>query len=390
MKAALRFVLLLGIVSLFADLTYEGARSVAGPFLAVLGATALIVSVVAGIGELLGYGLRVVSGRLAERTGKYWPVTIGGYLLQMTVVPLLALATTWQQAAALIVLERIGKATRNPSRDAMLASAAERLGYGWGFGIHEALDQCGALLGPLLMALLLALHRSYWQAFAALVFPAVITIALVLIARAVYSSPEVLQSAAKGGVVGNASIVFWVYMTGAGLVAAGFADYSLVEFHFARTNVVSNAWIPVFYSVAMAASGGGSLLFGKLFDRFGMAVLIPVTLLGAAFAPLVFLGNFWLALIGSIAWGVGMGVQESIIPAAVANLVPRVRRPSAFGTFTGVYGVAWFAGSVLIGVLYTRAVSIAVVFCVATQLCAIPLLWWVAKNTANRPHEVTA
>src|SRR6266700_4346192 len=169
---ALKFVLMVGVMSFFADFTYEGSRSIIGPYLARLGAGALAIAVITGFGELAGYGLRLVSGRSADRTQRYWPITIGGYVLQMSVVPLLALAGSWQVAALLIILERVGKATRNPPRDAMLSHAAKEMGYGWGLGVHEALDQFGAMFGPLLVELVLAVSQhEYKLAFAALAVP---------------------------------------------------------------------------------------------------------------------------------------------------------------------------------------------------------------------------
>src|SRR6266487_7126790 len=158
-------------MSFFADFAYEGARGIIGPYLAVLGASAAAVATVTGFGELLGYGLRLVSGRLSDRTGQFWPITILGYIVQMASVPLLALAGSWQVAALLIILERVGKATRNPPRDVMLSHAAKEMGYGWAFGVHEALDQSGALVGPLVVAAVLALRGEYQIAFAVLLVP---------------------------------------------------------------------------------------------------------------------------------------------------------------------------------------------------------------------------
>ncbi len=371
-KSALRFVLMIGAVSFFADFTYEGSRSITGPYLAVLGASATIVGFVAGIGELLGYGLRLFSGRLSESTEKFWPITLFGYFIQMLSVPLLAFAETWQIAALLIITERIGKAIRNPPRDVMLSHAAKEMGYGWGFGIHEALDQFGALFGPLLVALVLAAQKQYRLAFLSLFVPAVICLTLLLIARSIYPRPEEMESSGRDLKAKGLSATFWVYLAGAVLVAAGFADFSIMAFHFQRTGVVPQSWIPLFYSVAMGISGAGSLLFGKMFDRFGIVVLVPLTMIAAASPVLVFLGGFRLALVGSALWGLGMGVHESIIPAAVALLVPTHRRPSAYGLFTAAYGIFWFAGSAFIGFLYDRSLRAVIVFSVAAQLAAIP------------------
>ncbi len=376
----LKFVVLIGVVSFFADFTYEGARSITGPYLAILGASATLVGFIAGFGELLGYGLRLVSGRLSERTGEFWPITLFGYVVQMSAVPLLALAPNWRIAGLLIVVERIGKAIRNPPRDVMLSHAAKQIGYGWGFGLHEALDQFGALFGPLVVAAVLAARGNYKTAFAILLVPAIVTLLLLVFARFSYPTPEDLEVSVSNVEASGLPPVFWIYLVGAGLVAAGFADFSLMAYHFEKASVIPNIWVPVFYSVAMGVSGIGSLLFGHLFDRVGIWILIPLTVIAAASAPLVFLGGFWLALGGSALWGLGMGVHESIIPAAVATMVPQARRPSAYGIFTAGYGVCWFIGSVIIGRLYDVSVFALIVFSVLAQMVAIPIFVNVNKR----------
>jgi MFS family permease len=373
--AALRFVVVVGVMSFFADFTYEGSRSVLGQYLGLLGAGALAISMVSGAGELLGYGLRLFSGPGADRTKKYWPITIGGYVLQMSVVPLLALAGSWEVAAVLIILERVGKAIRNPPRDAMLAHAAEEIGYGWAFGLHEALDQFGATFGPLFVALILVLdHHHYKLAFALLAIPAVIELSILLVARFTYPHPENLEGPkAKVETTKGMPKVFWVYLAAAGLVGAGFADFPLIAFHFERAKVVSTDMVPVFYAIAMAVGGGGSLIFGRLFDRFGMKLLVPLTICAGVYAPLVFLGGFGTSLVGVILWGLGSGIQESIIPAAVGRMVSSDRRASAFGIFTGGYGIAWFIGSTVIGLLFGVSLPAVVAFSMVAEFAALPL-----------------
>jgi MFS family permease len=370
--AALKFVVLIGVVSFFADFTYEGSRSIIGPYLAILGASGTAVGIIAGLGELLGYALRLVSGRLSERTGKFWPITLFGYTIQMLSVPLLALAGSWQVAALLIVVERIGKATRNPPRDVMLSHAAKEIGYGWGFGVHEALDQFGALVGPLAVAAVLAAQGEYATAFAVLLLPALMTLGLLWVARLLYPRPEELAANTPDLQAGGLPRAFWIYLAGAGLVAAGFADFSLMAYHFQTAEAVPGTWIPIFYAVAMGTSGAGSLVFGRLFDRVGLALLVPLTIITALFAPLVFLGGFGAALFGCVLWGLGMGVHESIVPAAVAVMVPPQRRASAYGLFTAGYGVSWFLGSAVIGILYDVSLPAVIVFSMAVELAAIP------------------
>ncbi len=388
---ALKFVLLVGIMSFFADFTYEGSRSIVGQYLGLLGAGALAIGIVTGFGELLGYGLRLVSGRMADQTQRYWPITIGGYVLQMSVVPLLAFAGSWPVAAVLVVLERVGKATRNPPRDAMLSHAAKDMGYGWAFGVHEALDQFGAMFGPLAVALVITIsHGDYKIAFASLAIPGAIMLALLGVARVLYPRPQDLEAGPAHVTTEGLPRVFWVYLAGAALVAAGFADFPLIAYHFQKAGTVSTTIIPIFYAVAMAVSGIGSLIFGRLFDRVGIGILVPLTIVGALFAPLVFLGGFWAGLIGISLWGIGMGVHESIIPAAVAPMVSPDRRASAYGLFTGAYGIAWFLGSVVIGALFNVSLRAVVAFSVLAELAAIPLILKVRKQTTPNARRMNS
>jgi predicted MFS family arabinose efflux permease len=384
-RMALRFVVLIGVLSFFADFAYEGSRSILGPYLGSMAASAAVIAVVTGFGELVGYVLRLFSGRLADATRQFWPITIFGYLVQMAAVPALALTHQWPSAAALIILERAGRAIRNPPRDVMLSHAGKHVGYGWVFGMHEAFDQCGALLGPLLVAAVLAHQGDYRRAFALLLVPAIVTIGFLLLARALYPRPQDLESAPPEIQPHGLPSTYWVYLAGAALVAAGFVDYPLIAYHLTRAGVLSGSGVAIFYSVAMAVSGSGSLLFGRLFDRFGFRVLIGLTILSAAFAPLVFLGGFGLALAGAALWGLGMGVHESIIPAAVSHMVRPQRRASAFGLFTAGYGTFWFLGSAAIGLLYERSIGAAIAFCVIAELAAVPLFVWVARRQTVAP-----
>jgi predicted MFS family arabinose efflux permease len=379
-KNALTFVVLIGVLSFFADFTYEGSRSVVGPYLAILGASAASVAIVSGLGEFLGYGLRLVSGRAADVTGQFWPITILGYLIQLLSVPLLALAGNWHVAAVLIVLERIGKAIRNPPRDVMLSHAGKQIGHGWAFGLHEAMDQFGALFGPLLVAFVLAKRADYRLAFAVLLVPALACLSLLLVARLLYPKPRDMEADVPTVEAHGLPRAFWLYWAGAALVAAGFADYPLIAFHFQRTASVSPNVVPVFYAVAMGVSGTGSIVFGRLYDRWQFITLIALTVVTSLFAPLVFLGGFWTACVGVGLWGLGMGVHESLIPAAVAPLVSVHRRASAYGLFTAGYGVFWFLGSIVIGLLYQRSLAGVIVFCIVAELAAVPFFLLVRRE----------
>ncbi len=382
-RTAIRFVILLGFVSLLADVTYEGARSITGPYLALLGAGGTAVGLVAGLGELLGYGLRLVSGYLSDRSGRYWFFTIMGYALNLLVVPLLALAGRWEVAAALMIAERIGKALRSPARDAMLSHATKEMGRGWGFGLHEAMDQIGAMLGPLIVAAVLAARGSYQSGFAILLVPALLALAVLAAARWLYPRPQDIEPVSSEIQTAGLSRVFWLYLLGVAFLAAGFVDFPLISFHFQQTATVSPGMIPIFYAVAMGVDALAAIIFGRWFDKRGLSVLIIVASLSALFAPLVFWGGAPVAFLGMVLWGIGMGGQESIMRAAVAGMVSPDRRGSAYGIFNTGFGVAWFAGSALMGVLYDFSITALVAFSVLSQLAAIPVLYSLRQeNTA--------
>jgi MFS family permease len=377
---ALKFIILLGVVSLFADMTYEGARSITGPYLALLGASGAVVGIVAGFGELIGYALRLVSGYISDRTGKYWTVTLLGYFVNLLAVPLLALAGRWEVAAVLMIAERMGKAIRNPARDAMLSHATQSMGRGWGFGLHEAMDQIGAILGPLIVTLVLYFKESYQVGFAILLVPALMALSVLLAARMLYPRPRDLEVASVELKTGGFPRIFWLYLAAVSLIAAGYVDFPLISFHFEKASVVSKVWIPVFYAVAMGVDALSALFFGRLFDRIGLSILIVVSLLSSLFAPLVFLGGFNLALAGMALWGVGMGAQESIMRAAIAEMVPINKRSTAYGIFNAGFGLFWFLGSGLMGVLYDVSIPSLIIFSVAMQLGSIPFFILIGKK----------
>jgi MFS family permease len=384
-KLALRFVLIIGVVQLFADMTYEGARGIVGPFLGSLGASATIVGVTAGLGELMGYAFRSVTGYLADKTHKYWLFIFAGYFVNMLAVPALALAGNWPMAAALVVAERMGRAIRKPSTDALLSHAGSRIGHGWAFGLNEFLDQTGATIGPLLMATVLYFHGGYHKAFAFLLVPALLCLGMVAVARIRYPRPHELETRQPTKLQTRGfSKTYWFYVVAGALIAAGFADFSLIAFHFQKNGSVAQSLVPVFYAVAMVTSALAALVFGKLLDQLGRPVVLLAFFLGAGFAPCVFLGGFGVALTGMILWGIGMGAQDSLLKAMLSGVVPADKRSTAFGVFDTIFGIAWFAGSAGMGWLYDQSLTGLIVFSVLLQLAALPFFLF-AKCSRDEP-----
>jgi len=374
-RSALRFVVLLGVVSLFADMTYEGARSITGPYLLTFGVSAVVVGVVSGAGELIGYALRLVSGWFADRTHRYWATTIVGYAINLFAVPLLALAGSWPVAAALIILERAGRAIRKPSGDAMLSHAGSVIGHGWAFGLREALDQTGAVVGPLVVAFVLARQLGYHVAYTVLVVPAALSFVFLLIARRQFPRPRDLEVKTPPKIdPAGESRRFWLYTIAGALIAAGTVDFPLVAYHLAKSMVVSAATVPLLYALAMGTAAISAPVIGVLMDRRGMPVLVGTVVVTALAAPLLFLGDARLAIIGVAVWGLSTALQDATIRAMLARLVPPDRRASAYGIFDGIFGVAWFLGSAAMGGLYTLAPVDLVIASIALQLSSVPFL----------------
>jgi MFS family permease len=400
-KRAMTFVALIGIVSLFADMTYEAARSINGPYLAVLGAGSLAVGMVSGLGELLGYALRPLSGNSADRTGRYWTIILTGYAINLFAVPALALAGSWPAAAALMIAERMGKGIRNPPRDVVLSAAGSVIGQGWAFGFHEAMDQIGATLGPLIVALVLFLHGTYRHAYTLLILPAAIAVGVVIAGRFVYPHPERFErSEAAGAPAGDQNgagkhfpVLFWIYVTGVMFVAAGFADYPLIAYHFHQAGVVSSDLVPVLYAVAMAVDAAAALLFGALLEKIGSQTMVIGVALSLFFAPLVFgFAAGKAAVIGAFAgmalWGIGMGAHESVMSAIVAKIIPFRSRGRAYGVFNAAYGGAWFAGSAVLGYLYGISIAGLIIFSMAAQAISLPFL--IIASRRIRKKEISA
>lgn len=391
---ALSFVVLLGVVSLFADLTYEGARGLNGPYLSFLGASATAVGLAAGAGELLGYALRFFTGYLSDRTQRYWAITFAGYLVNLLAAPALALVGRWEWAVGLIFAERIGKAIRNPARDAMLSYASSQLGTGKSFGLHEALDQIGGVLGPAFVAVVLMTRASgsigldtYHLGYALLLIPAALALAILTVARWRFRHPAELASKTPKIAARGYAPAYWWFLLAAGLIAAGFADYPLIAYHFEKMGRLSVEWIPALYALAMAVDAVAALLLGRWFDQKGLVIVIGAFAVSALAAPLAFLGDTAWSVVGVTLWGIGMGAQESVLRAALVGFVRTERRATAFGLFHTVFGVFWFAGSALMGFLYDQSLIGVVIFSVVAQAAALPLFWVAARRAG--PQSMT-
>ncbi len=390
---AMLFIIFFGIVSLFSDMTHEGASSIRGAYFTILGASAGAIGFVSGLGELIGYSMRYVFGRIADKRKNYWFMTIFGYVIDVLAVPALALVgeNGWIAAAILLIIQRMGKAIKKPAKDTIMSFAASQEGVGKSFGIQEMLDQIGAFLGPVLLYLVMLFKTTgttfeiYSTCFAVLAIPGAITIIMLLVTRRKFPNPENFEPEAKEFVPFEMKKSFKYYIVGISLFAFGFIDYSLVIMHISRnftsiagglaetSSIINSGTIPILYAGAMLVDAVAALIFGYMYDKKGVKVLVLSTIISAPFSTFVFMGkSVPMVLVGVVLWGIGMGAQESILKAAVTTMVPKSSRATGYGIFECSFGIFWFLGSWLLGVLYDVSVPVMVVVSVAAQLLAIP------------------
>lgn len=379
-SGAMAFITLMGIVSLFSDMTHEGARSVLGEYLNLAGASAATIGFVSGVGELCGYSLRLLSGLIADKTKKYWTLVIVGYTMQVLAIPALALIPEngWIVACGLVILERVGKAIKKPAKNTLVSFAASEVGTGKGFAYQEFLDQLGAFLGPVILFVISLiqgtgnLFNTYRLCFLVLGIPALITIALVVFSKIKYPNPEMFEQTEEEPTEFRFQKSFVFYMIAICLFAFGFADFTLITLHAAKMQAFPAATLSLLYAAAMAVDAVAALFFGWLFDRIGLKALMLSTLCSAVFSCFVFLtGKPVMIAVGIVLWGVGMGAQESIMKAAVSQIIPKSMRSTGFGIFETGFGIAWFLGSWLLGYLYDLQPAYLVMVSVAAQVLAI-------------------
>ena len=398
---AWRVVWWFGFVSLAADMVYEGARSVYGPLLAAVGASAVVVGLVTGAGEAVALVLRLAFGPIADRTGRYWTLTIVGYGLTAICVPLLAIAPRLGVAGlgfatTMILLERLGKAVRSPSKSALLAQAASGVGRGRGFGVHKALDQVGAFAGPLIVAGVVAVG-SLWAGMAVLAVPGAIAMVLLVALRRRVPDPGVYDAAPSPprpgtgerrgwwaeAVGAGLSGDFFRYAVAASLTTGALVTFGIIGYHLTVEGLLPVAAVPVLYAAAMGVEAVAALVVGAVYDRAGPRVLLVVPFL-VALVPALALGSaLGAVLAGVLAWGVAQGVQDSTVKAVVADLVEAPRRATAYGVFAGIQGLLAIVGGVGAGWLYERSLVALVVVVALTQLVALGLLLDTFRRSAR-------
>jgi MFS family permease len=395
-KTALRLILLFGLISLLGDIIYEGARGVNGPYLKTMGASAAVVGLVAGIGELLGYLIRLLSGYFSDKTRAHWFFTIFGYSFLM-VIPMLALTGIWQFAAIFMVLERIGKGIRSPAKDTILSQATKQVGTGFGFAIVEFLDQIGATMGPLIFTFFFMSigpgERSvidYQHGYSLMWFPFVVLMMVLFTAFFLVKNPEELEKdVVRKPQPDKITRTFWLYCIFTFVTTLGFLNFAIIGYHLKANHIVTDAQIPLMYALAMAVDAVIGLIIGKWYDRLkirfdndhaGLLLLIVLPVF-TALIPLFSLSPALpLILAGVVLWGIVMGTHETIMKAGIADITSIRKRGTGYGIFNMMYGIAIFIGSAAAGFLYDYSITLLIVLMIVVEIAAVPVFFVMRKQ----------
>lgn len=398
---ALKLIFLFGLVSLLGDIIYEGARGVNGPYLEILGANAAIIGFVAGVGEFLGYGIRLLSGYYSDKMKAYWFFTILGYGLLFT-IPLLSLAGIWQLAALFIISERMGKALRTPAKDTILSQATKQVGTGMGFAIAEVLDQIGAIIGPLIFTIFFFVVGTsgkalseYQTGYSFLWVPFVLLIIVLVFAYVfVKKNPEVLEkTVVMKKEQERFSKVFWLYTVFSFVTTFGFVNFALIGYHLKVQGIFSDAYIPLLYAIAMGIDAGMALVIGKTYDSLknkwkndnaGLFLLLIIPLLTMFIPLLAFSMNYEFIIISAVIWGMVMGTHETIMKSAIADITPLKKRGTGYGIFSTFYGLAVFGGSVMVGLLYDFSIPLLIIITIAVEIIALYFFYIMWKNSIQK------
>ncbi len=375
----MKIILLLGIVSLLGDITYEGARGVLGPYFAGFGITATVLGIIVGIGEFLGYTLRMVFGYIADKTKGYWLLTFIGYSL-IFAIPLLGLSKWWYLSAFLVISERIGKAIRTPARDSIISHISQKIGRGTAFGIHEFFDQIGAIIGPLILSFAFYYSGNYNTGFLFFFIPTTILLAILYYVSKKVPQPQKEEKKTRLNTKKKIPKIFWYYSVFSFFSVIGFVNFAIISYHFKVQNLFSDTMIPILYSIAMGIDAVAALIIGKVYDKTSVKSLIIIPLLTMLLPFTAFSSDKIAIYISILLIGTILGVHETIMKASVADITPIGKRGFLYGFYNTVYGLAWFLGSAIVGFLYSRSLEMIGVFVLVTQILGLIAYFGIIKE----------
>ncbi|RLG83550.1 MAG: MFS transporter [Thermoprotei archaeon] len=374
MKKTLLVFILLGLVSLLADVVYEGARSIIGAYLKVLEA-AMVIAGVISFGEFIGYVMRGVGGFIANRfrsSRVYWMLIFLGYSVNLFAIPLLAFVGSWEYALVLVFIERMGKGLRAPARDVIISEVTEDLGKGKGFGIHEVMDQLGAITGPAIVAWILLTVASYKYAFLVLAIPALLSITTLFIAYVNYPKIKSVEVVRRTGAKLPAK--FLVFLLSISLMSLGFMHWGLVSYSLKHFSIFEDYFIPTLYLIAMLTDAIIAFPIGVMYDKIGVKSTLISPILIIILMALFASGKQSMIVLSIMLWGLVMGIYETIIRASIADLVPMESRAKAYGLYGIIFGASWTLGNIMLSYIMQISATMMLTYVVIVEIIAFLLM----------------
>ncbi len=401
---AVTVIIMFGVISMLGDTVYEAARGSNSQYLNLLGISAAKVGLVFGIGEFLGYFIRLISGFLSDKSGKHWIFMFIGYGM-LLVVPLIGFTKNWNILIVLILMERIGKALRGPAKDTILSEVADRqVGIGFAFGLQEALDQIGAFIGPLIFTAVFYFAgqdsiSQYQQGYKALFVPYGILMLFLTFVFTNVTSNKLVPEVKKTHHSEHLQPIFWMYTAFTFFCTLGFVNFSTIGYHLKAQGLMSDGNITLVYSIAMIVDAATALVIGKLYDNLkvrtgrkagGLLVLMILPAI-SLFLPILTLSHSTALIVsGMIVFGVIMGIHETVMRSAIADVTPFDKRGTGYGVFNTGYGLALMGGAALMGLLYDKnLIGAIIIFSAVSEVVAavvyLRMNSMVKKTTAERP-----
>jgi len=391
---AVTVILFFGMISLLGDLVYEGARGANSQYFSLLGISAAQVGMVFGVGEFLGYVLRLLAGVWSDKSGRPWLFLFVGYGL-LAVVPLMGLTQKWPVIVTLVLLERIGKALRNPAKDTLLSAVAmhpdTKVGVGLAFGIQEALDQIGAFAGPLIFTGVFLVMKAagvaqYQLAYRLLVIPFVLLMLFLTFSHRKVTRDHLIPAVTVQGFrTQHLQKVFWLYTAFTFFATLGLVNFSVIGFHLKAQEVLEDGQITLLYAGAMAVDAVVALLVGRAYDKRktrtgqrtgGLVILLVIPLVTVLLPALVLGSSLPLIILGMVVFGIILGLHETIMRSAIADLTPFHKRGTSYGVFNASYGLALLAGAAVMGWMYDQNLNIAIAsLTVVSEIVALVIFY---------------
>jgi MFS family permease len=347
-------VVRLGYVSLFTDFSTEMILGLLPIFVHdQLGASYAIVGLIEGSAEAMNNFFRILTGVVTDRLAKRKPLVLFGYALSSFAKPLFALATSWPQALVVRVTDRAGKGARTSPRDALISDSIAKSEGGKAFGVHESLDQIGAVVGPLVAFLafpLIGFRGIFWLSFAPAIVSLLILVFFVKEAVGLKKQTHLFENARQ---VMNRRFIFFLAVLGVFLLGAYNFSFILLR---ASSLGVPDGEVPLVYVVINAISVVVAFPSGVLADRIGKILVLGlsyVAFIVTSAAGILLVGNWLYGFAIGCLFGVYLGISDPVQRSIIPDFTGSKLKGTGYAFYYLLVGLSSFLANSIFGYLWT-------------------------------------